>query len=275
MTPEPASNAETRWMGLWVQRTVPMMITQPSLSAQHALIASLAADRFQKFRAATGGADRAATRLYLLDAEIASHLHFLLRFVEIALREHMHQALQKVFGERWFDVTFERFDLGTQEQFTAAQGRAGQGAPTGRIIAQVMLGTWLRLLSKGERLSDGRKARYHATIWEPALQAAFLGSSRSDVYRRVQTVNWARNRINHCEPVVFGFPQPGLAGPQHQLRKSPQRVLTEVRGLIQILSPELSRWSNDWNDLDGLLGDPLVEQALSLIEARRKTVLLR
>jgi hypothetical protein len=245
----------------------------PTLDEQRVLISSLAPVRFRRFRSAVGGADRAATELYLLDAQIASHLHATVRFVEIALRERIHRALTAAFGERWFDTQRELFDEDVLEQLDDALERVGTRAPAGKVVAQLMLGTWVSLLGRGDRKPDGTKASYSTTLWDPALQPAFPTRTRRDVHRLALRLNWARNRINHCEPVVFGFPQPGMGEPGVQVRRSPHLILQDARDLTGYLDENLGEWLNRWSEIDTLVRDPRAAVALAYVASEADVVL--
>lgn len=209
--------------------------------------------------------DRGAIALYLLDSQIASHMHATVRIVEVALREHLHRALSAAFDERWYLSQRELFDEDLKEKVQDALDTVGEGAPAGKVVAQLMLGTWVSLLGRGDRKEDGTKARFHVTIWEPALKQSFEGIERRPLHNAAMSLNWARNRINHCEPVVFGFPQPGLGTPGVQLRRAPHLVLEDARLFAKHLDPGLEQWLRRWTDVDRLLENPLVEAALDHI----------
>jgi len=213
--------------------------------------------------------------LYLLDAQIASHMHAMVRFVEISLREHIHRALAAALGERWFDARRELFDEDVLAQVDEALEKVGARAPAGKVVAQLMLGMWVSLLSRGGRKPDGTKPAYTATLWEPALQRAFLSRTRRDVHRLALRLNWARNRINHCEPVVFGFPQPGLGEAGLQVRRSPRLILQDARDLTSFLDDELGGWLSRWTEIDVLVNDPRAAAALEYVASEANVVLER
>lgn len=241
------------------------MIPPPTLHEQKSLIESLAPVRLRRFRAATSG-DRAAVRLYLLDSEISSHMHATVRVIEVALREHLHRALTAAFDERWFVSQRGLFDEDLAEKIDSVLAEVGEKAPAGKVVAQLMFGSWASLLGRGGSKADGTSARYVQTIWDPVLSDAFDGVTRKELRRAAMSLNWARNRISHCEPVVFGFPQPGLGGPGVQIRRAPALVLEDARAFAGHFAPDLAAWLRRWEDIDRLLGDPLVEDALDHIE---------
>lgn len=250
------------------------VIPQPTLAEQTTLIRSLAPTRLRRFRAATDG-DRAAVRLYLLDSQIASQMHATIRLVEVALREHMHRALTEAFDERWFVSQRHLFDQRLCGQIDEVLLKVGERAPAGKVVAQLMLGSWSSLLGRGGAKEDGTTTRYAATIWTPALQATFRNVSRTQVRRAAMSLNWARNRISHCEPVVFGFPQPGIGGPNMQVRRAPGLVLEDARAFTAFFNPALSDWLRRWGDIDRLLLDPLATAALDQIAGEESVLLER
>jgi len=244
--------------------TVRSVIPQPTIDEQNTLIRSLAPVRLRRFRAATKG-DRAAVRLYLLDSQIASQMHATIRVVEVALREHIHRALTEAFDERWFSSQRQLFDQDLCEKIDKVLLQVGDRAPAGAVIAQLMFGSWSSLLGRGGPKQDGTSAGYPATIWKPALESGFRDVTRTEARRAAMSLNWARNRISHCEPVVFGFPQPGLGETGTQVRRAPSLVLEDARAFTAYFDPALSAWMRKWNEIDRLLEDPLVSDALDHI----------
>jgi hypothetical protein len=240
---------------------------------QTALIQSLAKQRLRRFRAATAG-DRDAIALYLIDAELAANLHAGVRFTEVALRETIHRALASQYGERWFQDQRELLDETAEEAFSDAEAAVGVNAPSGKIIAQVMLGTWVNLLGRGDKKVDGSRAYYVRDLWEPALKLG-LSAPRRDVAQLAQRVNWARNRISHCEPVVFGFPMPGLGTDGIQVRRSPALIFADVQKLLRFTTSNFAGWLDRWETTHGLCAHGLVERALDHIAADRTIQLER
>jgi hypothetical protein len=139
-----------------------------------------------------------------------------------------------------------------------------------------MFGAWASLLGRGATKEDGTSATYVATIWEPALKDGFkdVGVTRKELRSTAMSLNWARNRISHCEPVVFGFPQPGIGRPGVQVRRAPRLVLEDARVFAGYLDPDVGAWLRRWNEVESLLSDPLLEAALDHI-AEEEAVLLQ
>lgn len=247
--------------GICVKNSSDLLIPQPTLSEQRALIASLAKQRLRRFREVTDG-DRDAISLYLLDSEIASHLHAGVRFVEVGLREKMHRSLSEVYGERWFDDSAGILDEGTLRSISQATAQVGPHASAGKVVAQLMLGTWVDLLGRGEVKADGSKARYVRDVWEPAFKHSF-SIPRSELRALAMRINWARNRISHCEPVVFGLPMPGLGEPGHRVRRSPERLFADIQMLVAVTEPGLAPWIAGWGQTKALFRHELAVRALS------------
>ena len=212
-------------------------------------------------------------------------LQHLFRAVEILLRETIHRALSGRFGSRWFADPALRAILDpltvTAIDKAVAEVTMGRRTPaTGTVVAEIMLGTWVKLLAKGP------EGRHETGLWVPTLSMAFQSGltpsesrSRADVYLLAQRFLWARNRVNHCEPVVFGFPLPGQMTADHKRRRlTPYQLLDDVRELAASMSVTVGHWVASWTEVDTLLADPLVGDALAFmdrqpriaVEGRRK-----
>ncbi len=171
------------------------------------------------------------------------------------MREAIHGALTAQFGANWYVTRFGDLDADAQSQVTAARARVGgHSAPAGRVIAALQLGMWTNLLGRGQGRSD-----YRSTFWGPALQGIWKplpGESappgRNKVLKLANQARYARNRISHCEPVLFGFPQPGQAQ-GGQVRLTPHKVLDGFRALVGHVDPELGQWLSRCNHVDSLL----------------------
>ncbi|HXH33587.1 MAG TPA: hypothetical protein VNJ54_04140 [Plantibacter sp.] len=257
-----------------IDSTLQIMIPQPRLSEQQALVTSLAKPRFRRFRAVARGSDREAVRLYLVDAEIASELHAAARIAEVALREHIHRALAATYGDRWFQTHSGLFDERTLDSFNEVIEKLGARAAPGKVIAQIMFGTWVSLLGKGDKKPDGTRANYKRDLWAASLSSQF-DVDRSTLHALAMRVNWARNRISHCEPVVFGLPMPGLGGPNTQIRRSPAVIFEDIQDLAGLVNPSLSDWLGNWSDTYALFLSPLAQTALDDVARDPKITLIR
>lgn len=239
-----------------------------------ALASVTARSRLAPFRRAYDGHEGPALALYLLDAKLASHIHGHLRIVEVVLREQMHEALKVSYGARWFDgksgagLSFE----GTKKVKEAYDNLAPRGggrhqhrvpAPD-KVVATLMMGFWASLLRTPHDVD------YEETLWVPALRGCFNNKlqscypvlTMSDAQKICQRLNWARNRVNHCESVVFGFPQPGQVQ-GGQLRYSPASIVEECRALVGRFSTDVEAWMRASTSVDALIADPAAQHALT------------
>lgn len=256
--------------------TVHGMLAQPAPEALPAIARSLASDRLRAFRRATGGNNREAVEMYVVDARVASALHATFRAAEVLLREALHRALSRAFGPRWFDVLVDDdvLDARTAVKIVEARrkARAGRTPPPARVVAQLMLGAWVDLLDRGAT------GRHEQVLW-PVLASTFTARgdepTRPAVHDLAKRFGWARNRINHCEPVVFGFPLVGeRTADGRQQRRSPQLVLEDVRTLADTVDRDVTGWIRTWTAADDLLREPLARRALDHI-ARQPGVALQ
>ncbi|WP_187357588.1 Abi family protein [Corynebacterium aurimucosum] len=124
------------------------------------------------------------TKTYLADIE---HL-------EVLLRNSIHNALTGRYGERWFDDDRIPFNDAAKKNIRKAKKRAGkEGAPPGKIIAELSFDFWRFLLS----------THYQASIW-PQVKKALKRTpdSRQQFEELVVIVYKMRNRCSHHESIV-------------------------------------------------------------------------
>ena len=124
------------------------------------------------------------TKTYLADIE----------HVEVLLRNCIHSALTRRYGDRWFDDDRIPFNLAAKKNIRKAKRRAGGGgALPGKIIAELSFDFWRYLLSN----------HYQASIW-PQVKRALKKppDSRQQFEELVVIVYEMRNRCSHHESIV-------------------------------------------------------------------------
>jgi hypothetical protein len=172
--------------------------------------------------------DAAAWALYRWNLELSAAWLPLMADIEVALRNAIHDRLTDLFGRTdWWasdkllldDQTAETLaDVVRQHQKKIVQGNAGAG----KVVADLMFGTWVMLLGKGGRSALGRSIDYETNLWRPALRLAFSTGTttrsgrarrptRDDVERRALNVQRLRNRVAHHEPIFNGIRSPGTS----------------------------------------------------------------
>ncbi|MCQ4612468.1 Abi family protein [Corynebacterium sp. CCUG 51687] len=124
------------------------------------------------------------TKTYLADIE---HL-------EVLLRNCIHYALSRRYGDRWFDDTRIPFNDAAKKNIRKAKKRVGrEDAPPGKIIAELTFDFWRFLLS----------SHYQAVVW-PQVRKALKTTpeSRRQFEDLVVIVYKMRNRCSHHESIV-------------------------------------------------------------------------
>ena len=171
---------------------------------------------------------------------------------EVALRNTIHVQLSAHFGRPdWWaspglildDITTEVLTSAVKDhQRKIAKGTVG----TGKVVADLMLGTWVMLLSRGGTSALGKPIDYETNLWRPALRLGFATGTttptgrvrrptREETHSRAANFQRLRNRSAHHEPIFDGIKSPG----------SQQRVsLADVwSGTVQLLgwiAPDLA-----------------------------------
>ncbi|WP_454972960.1 hypothetical protein [Corynebacterium propinquum] len=123
------------------------------------------------------------TKTYLADIE---HL-------EVLLRNCIHAALTRRYGEQWFDNDRINFSNAAQKSIRKAKRRAGGEAPPGKVIAELSFDFWRFLLS----------SRYQASIWPQVVKTLReKPDDRQQFEELVIIVYYMRNRCSHHESIV-------------------------------------------------------------------------
>jgi hypothetical protein len=198
------------------------------------------------------------------------------RFAEVLLREAVHRALSNRYSTAtWYDIPAFRAVADARvlrqvDDAAASVARRRGPAPAGDVVSRIMLGAWVQLLAPG---TGGCQDQ---SLWYPALAAAFQAGAfpgqpraREEVYALAQRLLWARNRSNHCEPVVFGFPLHGqMTAAGKRRRITPLQLCDDVRRLVGFIDTDLSAWLSAWNAVEELLNNELADYALAFMDSQ-------
>jgi len=169
----------------------------------------LSVARFQPYLDAAGGSDDLALQLYEWNIAVSAALWEVIAVVEVAVRNAMNDQLTAVCGARWYDNTAVLDDR-SLSAVREAKRRAARGVPTasplspGKVISEMSFGSWVAFLDQGGRsAAQGRRLRYHDTLWTPALQHAFPAGPghQRKTNRGLRTIQSLRNRIGHHEKI--------------------------------------------------------------------------
>ncbi|MEU6264339.1 hypothetical protein [Saccharopolyspora shandongensis] len=165
------------------------------------VLKTLSPARMAPYLAATANDVAAAFRLYQWNLAACAAFYGPLHWLEVALRNAMHETLQDHFGsERWWEaVSLDRNGHAKVREAEAKLEKRldlqGRATSADDIVAALTLGFWVSLVSRG----DG----YDRKLWVPALHRAFPGFSdrRRQLHDELDRVRHFRNRIMHYEPI--------------------------------------------------------------------------
>ena len=196
--------------------------------------------------------DDHAWALYRWNIELTAALTPLACDVEITLRNTIHDQLTTHYGrDDWWASTDLVLDDITAETLSTvvrkhkqqlAKGTIGPG----KVIADLMLGTWVMLLSRGGTSALSRAIDYETNLWRPALRFGFaIGTftpsgaprrpTRDAVHLRASNLQRLRNRAAHHEPIFNGVRVTGT-----QTVVGLQTVWDQAVELLGWITPDLA-----------------------------------
>jgi hypothetical protein len=187
---------------------------------------ALSSGRFATYLTAGAGDDGRALKLYRWNGRIAGAWVPLHCLAEVTLRNAIHDAIRSGIGhDDWWNYLL--LDRRTNDNIDQAISRVQLNYPltAGRVVAELTLGDWVRLLGTGGR-RDGVAVDYVKTLWRPYLGRRFSGAAdRRSFHTEIERVRVFRNRIAHHEPV---------------LRTNHLAELQRLIDLIEIINPVIT-----------------------------------
>lgn len=160
------------------------------------------------------------TKTYLADIE----------HVEVLLRNCIHNALTRRYGDRWFNDERIPFNNAATKNIRKAKRRAGEEeALPGKIIAELSFDFWRFLLSN----------HYQASIW-PQVKRALKKApdGRQQFEELVVIVYEMRNRCSHHESIIQ---QNDEAGEIEHL----DSVDNAIQKVADFIDPHAAAWIKD------------------------------
>lgn len=175
----------------------------------------LSAERFGAYRRDAGGDDLDGLAHYLWNLALASALQPILHVLEVAFRNEISRAAQKLTAGRtfsfdripsWLDATRPRMLLDNEqkkvERAKEQLGTSPSCQTEGHLIAKLDFGFWVALCREPYSDSRGDGPR----LWPRALDIAFRPrpadvTTRSQIHHRFDPIRKYRNRVAHHEPI--------------------------------------------------------------------------
>lgn len=202
----------------------------------------LSEPRLGRYLAESGGDRARALEVYEWNLRLGAALMRDIAHVEVALRN----AYDRVMCERWQGEHWlldpaspvltplwrtrhgRRSDLNARNRATVADAVrrcGGRAAKPGEVIAELSFGFWRHCTDTA----------HEKTVWVPYLHRAWpKKTSRVMLERSLTTINTARNRASHHEPLFGSRPGRDLSAAH-----------TEILRLSGLLLPELADYLHD------------------------------
>lgn len=156
--------------------------------------------RFEGYRVSSTDSDLLCLERYVWNIALGEALYPTLQYLEIALRNSIHNAASTNFNnDFWFDMPSIISDTTTRRIISDAKRKitkAGKPVTSGRVIAELHFGFWRALFYN----------QYEKNLWRPIIKDVFPNApknmrQRVAVTPRIHQAKELRNRIFHHEPI--------------------------------------------------------------------------
>lgn len=193
-------------------------------------------DRYEQ-RGISGG-DSNLTVHYAWNIALAESLYPSLQFLEVVLRNSVHDALSNAYGTPlWWDQAnfLNAWGLNEVARVKASIQKDKKTITEGRIVAELTFGFWTALFAP----------RYEPKVWNKINKKVFLGLKKHERVRgrfqgKLNRLRQLRNKVFHHEP-IWHF---RTLGTDHQ----------EVLWLIQLMRPGIVDYVKAIDRFPGLYG---------------------
>lgn len=167
------------------------------------IVSTISPQRFQPYLSKTGGDVNKAFELYEENVRLSAEFYQYLSFFEVGMRNKLNDSMIRDYGDMWLlnpKTPLQEKHRENIEKVCERLRRKGiiigkTPESMGRIVADLSLGFWIKLLSSG----------LGQPLWRSTLRHAFpnyRGNFKPLRYR-VSQIWELRNRIAHHEPIIF------------------------------------------------------------------------
>ncbi len=147
--------------------------------------------------------DEKAIAHYHLNIELSESFYSCLSMFEVALRNSLNRELTEKYGPDWFlnlesipELNNLKGNIDTAKRHISSRN---ENITTNKIVAELTLGFWVRLLN----------AEYELILWKPLRKAfPFLEKNqrqRNKVSAPINKIRSFRNRVFHHEPISWNL----------------------------------------------------------------------
>lgn len=194
-----------------------------------ALQKTLSAERLSTYVRRANGNRAKAIALYEHNTKVSESLFGVIRGLEVALRNSIHDVLRTNLGaDDWYDKLPVPLLKEEKRCIRMAKTKITQRQKPvlpGRVVAELTFGFWTGLISKP----------YTAALWVPYLHKSFPNKrlGRKEAYGRLNEHRLLRNRIAHHECILH-----------MDLREQHESLLQTVAWICPITADWVRRYSS-------------------------------
>ena len=224
--------------------------------SRQSLEQALSPERLRPYLADADGDFELAWALYRWNLRLVGSLMPLISDVEVTLRNTIHRQLTDHFGTpEWWSSPKLLLDDDTREMIGGVvrkhRKKLESGSEgSGRVVADLTLGVWVNLLSKGKPTARQQPVNYDENLWRRTLMYGFRvgnemnarGSPKRPIRRHVHqaaaNLQALRNAAVHHRKIIDGIRQPGKP-PEHPRIPLAKTMESSIE-LLGWMNPELA-----------------------------------
>ena len=167
----------------------------------------ISSPRMNKYLTACGNNTRRAMTLYRANIRLSTKIFSILCLFEVALRNKIDKHYRMTLGNNWlFDAaqTGTGFlqTVGCEKSLENVQkviSNLGTSYSQDKAIAELSFGFWTYQFASKEFAAAGSSLLN-------ILPGRPFGTNHTKVFKKLSSINRARNRIAHHEPICFAIP---------------------------------------------------------------------
>ena len=164
----------------------------------------LDAYRQRRIRRNVGDSDLEVCADYLWNIALCESLYPVLQWLEVTLRNNLHESISALYGSNWFNSSIiQSREADTVQKAKERLTRLNKPLEVGRIVAELNLGFWVSLFDKRYENRQRFWPSLFSSPRRPFPNLPRTNRTRDFLSSRLNKLLELRNRVFHHEPIYY------------------------------------------------------------------------